>query len=139
ADRGEALTEVAPPGENEWQVAALQLFAPYYRRAQEKPADPWAQAFGFRLNALARPRITVQHGDARRTLDLEACADASGFASAVPGGALAYRDAQPFLFTLPNFAAGTASVADGAVLAPMPGKVIAVDVAEGEAVTKGQR
>jgi 3-methylcrotonyl-CoA carboxylase alpha subunit len=29
--------------------------------------------------------------------------------------------------------------ADGAILAPMPGKVIAVDVAEGDAVAKGQR
>jgi len=34
---------------------------------------------------------------------------------------------------------GHASAADGAILAPMPGKVIAVDVAAGEAVTKGQR
>src|SRR3546814_19478609 len=30
-------------------------------------------------------------------------------------------------------------VADGALLAPMPGKIIAVDVAEGDHVTKGQR
>ncbi len=34
---------------------------------------------------------------------------------------------------------GTASAADGAILAPMPGKVIAVDVSEGDAVTAGQR
>ena len=34
-------------------------------------------------------------------------------------------------------AAGTAS--DGAILSPMPGKVIAVDVAAGDKVTKGQR
>ena len=33
----------------------------------------------------------------------------------------------------------SASALDGAILAPMPGKVIAVDVAKGEAVTKGQR
>ncbi|MEM7666365.1 MAG: acetyl/propionyl/methylcrotonyl-CoA carboxylase subunit alpha [Pseudomonadota bacterium] len=36
-------------------------------------------------------------------------------------------------------AGGQASAADGAILAPMPGKVIAVDVAEGDAVTAGQR
>ncbi|QZD90355.1 acetyl/propionyl/methylcrotonyl-CoA carboxylase subunit alpha [Qipengyuania aurantiaca] len=36
-------------------------------------------------------------------------------------------------------AGGAASAADGAILAPMPGKVIAVDVAEGDAVTAGQR
>ena len=34
---------------------------------------------------------------------------------------------------------GHAAAADGAILAPMPGKVIAVDVAAGETVTKGQR
>jgi 3-methylcrotonyl-CoA carboxylase alpha subunit len=34
---------------------------------------------------------------------------------------------------------GQASAADGAILAPMPGKVIAVDVAEGQTVTAGQR
>ena len=31
------------------------------------------------------------------------------------------------------------SVADGAILAPMPGKVIAVDVAEGQEVAAGER
>ena len=36
-------------------------------------------------------------------------------------------------------ATGQASAADGAIIAPMPGKVIAVDVAEGQAVTAGQR
>lgn len=34
---------------------------------------------------------------------------------------------------------GAASAADGAILAPMPGKVIALDVAEGDTVTTGQR
>jgi 3-methylcrotonyl-CoA carboxylase alpha subunit len=39
----------------------------------------------------------------------------------------------------PLRAAEGASAAGGAILAPMPGKVIAVDVTAGEAVTKGQR
>ncbi len=34
---------------------------------------------------------------------------------------------------------GHHSAADGAILAPMPGKVIALDVAEGDSVTTGQR
>ncbi|HEY6817328.1 MAG TPA: acetyl/propionyl/methylcrotonyl-CoA carboxylase subunit alpha [Croceibacterium sp.] len=139
AERGEALTAIAPPGENEWQVAALQLFAPYYQRGEQSLADPWAAAFGFRLNAPSGPRITLQRGPERRVLQLEDCTAASGFANPVDGGALAYRDAQPFLFTLPTFAAGAHAAGDGAILAPMPGKVIAVDVAAGETVTKGQR
>ena len=58
---------------------------------------------------------------------------------AVADGVLVYRNGSPFLFTLPNFAAGAAAHGDGEIRAPMPGKVIAVDVAPGEAVTKGQR
>ncbi|AWW75720.1 methylcrotonoyl-CoA carboxylase [Erythrobacter sp. KY5] len=45
-------------------------------------------------------------------------------------------------FVLPAYRAegtGHASAADGAIIAPMPGKVIAVDVAEGDTVTAGQR
>ena len=33
----------------------------------------------------------------------------------------------------------TATAADGAILSPMPGRVIAVDVAAGDTVAKGQR
>ncbi|OYW49985.1 MAG: methylcrotonoyl-CoA carboxylase [Novosphingobium sp. 28-62-57] len=35
--------------------------------------------------------------------------------------------------------AGLANMGDGAILSPMPGKVISVDVAAGQAVTKGQK
>ena len=45
----------------------------------------------------------------------------------------------PFLFTPPNFSGGSHAAADGAILAPMPGKVIAVDVTEGQVVAAGQR
>ena len=49
-------------------------------------------------------------------------------------------DGDSFVIAWPRADAGAgASAADGAILAPMPGKVIAVDVAVGEAVTKGQR
>ena len=34
---------------------------------------------------------------------------------------------------------GTASMSDGSILSPMPGRIIAVEVAEGQSVTKGQK
>ena len=139
ADRGDELTEVDPAGENEWQVAALQLFAPSYAASLEPKAGPWQQVDGFRLNRDAGPRITVQHKDERRVMELEQCVAASGFATPLGDDALVYRGGQPFLFTHPNLSAGAASAADGAILAPMPGKVIALDVAEGDSVTAGQR
>ena len=49
------------------------------------------------------------------------------------------EDGAQFTFTRVANVSRGASALDGAILAPMPGKVIAVDVAEGEVVTKGQR
>jgi 3-methylcrotonyl-CoA carboxylase alpha subunit len=139
AERGDALIEIEPAGDNEWQVAALSLFAPWYAAGEQASAGPWAANFGFRLNRDDAARITVQHGHERRVLMLEDCTAATGFSAPIDAGALVWRDAQPFLFTPPNFADGSHSAADGAILAPMPGKVIAVDVGEGEAVEAGQR
>ncbi len=139
AERGDAMTEVAPPGDAEWQVAALSLFGPYYAAGDTPGAGPWESAFGFRLNRADAARITVQHGGERRTLMLDECTETTGFAAPIDGGSLVWRDAQPFLFTQPNFAGGHHSAHDGAILAPMPGKVIAVDVAQGDVVVAGQR
>jgi 3-methylcrotonyl-CoA carboxylase alpha subunit len=139
AQEGESLT--APPelGDNEWSVAALQMFAPYFAGGEEELAGPWVRDFGFRLNAPTQSRITIQHGAERRTVMLEDAVNASGFSAPVNRGALVYKDAQPFLFTLPSFSAGAAAAGDGAIVAPMPGKVTSIDVSEGEKVTKGQR
>ena len=46
---------------------------------------------------------------------------------------------QPYFLSRRFDGSGQTSAADGAILAPMPGKVIAVDVAEGQTVTAGQR
>jgi 3-methylcrotonyl-CoA carboxylase alpha subunit len=135
----EALTQVAPPTEGEWKAAALQLFAPWFNHRDDVSADPWRLALGFRLNAPDRGAITVQLGDERRTYALTDLNDAEGVIHTGPAGVMLYRDGAAFRFSLPNFSGHHASAADGAILAPMPGKVIAVDVAPGDAVTKGQR
>jgi len=139
AQQGDALTAAPELGDNEWMLAALQMFSPYYQKGEEAGAGPWARDFGFRLNAPTQARITVQHGTERRTLMLEDCIAASGFSAPVDRGALVYKDAQPFLFTWPSFAAGAASAGDGAIVAPMPGKVTSIDVSSGDKVAKGQR
>jgi 3-methylcrotonyl-CoA carboxylase alpha subunit len=140
AERGDALTARPEPGDNEWMVAALQLFAPYFQRGEESLADPWASNFGLRLNAPDVAQITLQLGAERRTLDLESCTAASGFSMPLDGGALVFKDAQPFLFTPPRFGGGGVHGAhDGEIEAPMPGKVTAVEVSKGETVAKGQR
>ncbi|WP_347302045.1 biotin carboxylase N-terminal domain-containing protein [Croceibacterium sp. TMG7-5b_MA50] len=144
AERGELLTDAGAPGDNEWQVAALALFAPFYNAGAEPGAGPWDRLSGLRPNSAPKARITVQHHGAGgaaelRVLDLADCLDADGTAIPVAGGVLVARDGQPFLFSLPRFAAGAAQVGDGTILAPMPGRVIAVDVADGDEVVAGQR
>ena len=59
ADRGDALTEIEPASENEWQVAAMQLFAPYFAASEERGAGPWEANFGFRLNREEATRIML--------------------------------------------------------------------------------
>jgi 3-methylcrotonyl-CoA carboxylase alpha subunit len=138
--RGDALSAAPRAGDNEWMVAAMQSFAPYFERGEENPADPWAANFGFRLNGPDTARITLAHGAETRTLELEGCTDASGFSMPLGNGVLVFKDAQPLLFTPPHFGAGAShGVHDGEIEAPMPGKVTAVEVALGDKVTKGQR
>jgi 3-methylcrotonyl-CoA carboxylase alpha subunit len=52
-----------------------------------------------------------------------------------------FLDGEPWKFGPPasGDAVGGAAVSDGAILSPMPGRVAAVDVSEGDPVTKGQR
>ena len=91
---------------------------------------------GFRLNAQSRrtdnflldgATIAIEHGAA------EAGSEAVDSLLIAEGG-------QVWQLT-PWRAAGAAAglAGDGAILAPMPGRVIAVDVAAGDSVTKGQK
>ncbi len=139
AERGETLTAAPEPSEAHWNIAAIQHFAPYIYHAQVNSADPWARNLGFRLNAPDCCAITVQHGDDRRTIDPFGFTNAGGTTAPVRDGVLAWNEGQPLLFTRPCFAAPGAGVGAGAILAPMPGKVIAVEVVEGQQVTKGQK
>ncbi|HZV19857.1 MAG TPA: biotin carboxylase N-terminal domain-containing protein [Sphingobium sp.] len=53
---------------------------------------------------------------------------------------IAFEHGAAFRIALPrDDGAGIGQIGDGAILAPMPGRVIAVEVAQGERVTKGQR
>ena len=112
---------------------------------------------GFRLNAARREEVALGRGGVfeivdlaeARTLSQSVGFDAADFyvhddAAIVTG----YRDGDhvvvfnagtAFRFDLAARGSGVAAAGGGAILAPMPGKVIALDVAEGDTVTAGQR
>ena len=95
---------------------------------------------GFRLNADPRVAATLFHKGESRTVDVigeRDAAHATGFVE--DARTVVFADGQGFEFALESRGSGAAAAGSGAILAPMPGKVIAVDVAEGDQVTAGQR
>lgn len=95
---------------------------------------------GFRLNADPRVAATLFHKGESRTVDVigeRGAAHATGFVE--DARTVVFADGQGFEFALESRGSGAAAAGSGAILAPMPGKVIAVDVAEGDRVAAGQR
>ena len=101
---------------------------------------------GFRLNRDPNTEVVVYRDDQpqRIAYDLDLSDSARCYevsAGSMLGGseAMYFEEGAQFTFSRNADVRHGASAADGAILAPMPGKVIAVDVAAGEAVAKGQR
>ncbi|SFF78659.1 3-methylcrotonyl-CoA carboxylase alpha subunit [Novosphingobium sp. CF614] len=119
---GEALAAPPVPSDEALQAAASSLL-------------PVTAMAGFRLNAApARAALFLLDGE-------QVEIGLTGQASEKPtSGVLVTEQGQAWLLSpwrrdsAPGGAKGS-----GAILAPMPGKVIAVDVAQGDVVTKGQK
>jgi len=107
-----------------------------------RPNSPWSWARGFRLNAGKRPTI-VRLDDGQQVHEVAfreiAPADAD-YVRVVDEGYLVSRAGDTFVFrdARTEGAAGAAA-GDGAIVSPMPGKIIALEIAAGDTVTKGQK
>ncbi|MCL9982921.1 MAG: acetyl/propionyl/methylcrotonyl-CoA carboxylase subunit alpha [Erythrobacter sp.] len=98
--------------------------------------------FGFRMNAPARTTIGLHIDGQRYAVDASSDDLRTGLCSdRERDGTIVVTEAGKsyFFSPSPEAAKSQASAADGAIIAPMPGKVIAVDVNEGQTVTAGQR
>jgi 3-methylcrotonyl-CoA carboxylase alpha subunit len=129
ARRLEALVPDDEPDEALWRSAAVVALA-----ADEQPL-----LSGFRLNSAAAPAATLAFGNDRRRIvlnDDDDYAPASGFAD--DERVVLFEGGQAYAFDK-RVRGGAGSVGNGSLLAPMPGRVISVDVAAGERVEKGQR
>jgi acetyl/propionyl-CoA carboxylase alpha subunit len=103
----------------------------------EGPA-PWS-ASGFRLNATPANSVPVEIDGARCEAPLTG--DVSGVTT-LPrhDGAILFASGEAYVATKPRSRGlGEVAAGDGQIVAPMPGRVVSVDVAQGDAVTKGQR
>ncbi|MEO1168977.1 MAG: acetyl/propionyl/methylcrotonyl-CoA carboxylase subunit alpha [Pseudomonadota bacterium] len=149
AEAGDSLIPNSEPADDVWAAAALR-----FQEVIETSADgdgsgsnsPWAVGSGIRLNAAPRREIALSSGGESRVLPFDEHGDdADGWLHhAVPmdrdNAWLVVDRGQPYRFTIARsegVAGGAAS--DGAILSPMPGKIIAVSIAAGDTVAKGDK
>ena len=125
----EELTARPEPTLAGLQLAAAELVG----RAGQ---GPWSASGGLRLNGASRRamRLSDQHG---RDYDVEL----AGVSDEAPKRqSIINEGGERFILRQWRAVGGAdGGVGSGSIIAPMPGKVIAVEVAAGQAVTKGQK
>jgi 3-methylcrotonyl-CoA carboxylase alpha subunit len=101
--------------------------------------DPWSALTGFRANATLDLRAEVNVGGQPHLVTLEASAPAS--VATFDGNNVLFLDGEAWPFARPRAAdiVGGDALSDGAIVAPMPGRIVSVAVSAGDSVTKGQR
>ena len=138
--RIDRLIPSSDPPEAVWNIAAVAMLGCDFGEAPS--ADlPWRALQGFRANARDENRVVLRHRNATRTVAAGEDAPLGGIATPAGGAMLVFADGQSFAFTLPGEGGGGGggAASDGSLISPMPGRIIALDVRQGDAVTKGQK
>jgi len=130
---GERLVAGSEPSAPVLQAAARALLP-------VNSADPWATLTGLRVAAAPDTRIAVDIAGFTHVVTLQEPAPSFTTAS-VAGEEVLFTAGEAWSFGLAraDHAAGGAAASDGAILSPMPGRIIAVHAAQGERVAKGQK
>jgi 3-methylcrotonyl-CoA carboxylase alpha subunit len=97
--------------------------------------------FGFRLNREAKTGIMLYGAHGPIAVDAEDSEVLTGLCADYEQDTIIVteRGNSHFLALRPLALAGSSSFSDGNILSPMPGRIIAVEVAAGQTVTKGQK
>ncbi len=121
------------------QDAASEIALPHW---SEPDCERRTGLAGFRLNGQKRSTVRLLvNGEESVVPSFDSAKDHtySGFQGGYGNGFHWENGAVFSVLPYRHDGSGSASAADGAILAPMPGKVIAVDVKDGDKVTAGQR
>jgi len=125
------------PSDAVWNLAATAMLASDFGGGAD---SPWLALEGLRINAAAELNVTLSHGGETRTIDLAREDVFEGAATTHGASWVVFTEGQAFAFTLGGASRDAAAGAgDGSLVSPMPGRVIAVDAREGDAVAKGQK
>ena len=134
--RGVALTATPKPSDHAQQGAARAFI-----RAATRASAPWVAAEGFRLNAPASRQVRMRWRDGTITANpLDSANEITGFDRlGAPGVVLVPENGEMYEFTLDTGerSEGEAAAGDGAILSPMPGKIVSVAAKAGAKLKKG--
>jgi len=147
------LTEAPPASEDALTYAASLLLAHDQQGfvfAGSRPLVPWAMPSSFRLNAAPAETMLIAvdgrpvEADVRaaRELPYRQVAEplyAGSIAPTAFGIVVTDRGATRLVTAYRPRGVAGAAAGDGAIVSPMPGKIIALEVAAGDTVTKGQK
>jgi acetyl/propionyl-CoA carboxylase alpha subunit len=132
-ERSETLIPHADPTDAVLQAAAHAVLPP------STDSSIWNRPSGFRLNASAAFVIRLQHGEHAHAIPVDpAVAAPERTTLNLDGHIIVFDAGDAVVFTRPDLAHAEETEGGGTVLAPMPGRIIAVHVTKGDAVTKGQ-
>jgi 3-methylcrotonyl-CoA carboxylase alpha subunit len=103
--------------------------------------DSWTALTGFRIAAPPYADVAVQISGGTYIVAIDPSVEATGtLATMADGERVLFMEGQAWPFGLPRAdRSGGGTASDGMILSPMPGRVIAVEVALGDKVKKGQR
>ena len=117
------------------QIAARAL-------VPDQADNPWTALPGFRIAALPHCPVAVQIGGVTYNVAIDPTTKTVGTtATMADGERVLFVDGDAWSFGPPRAdrVAGGIVASDGMLHSPMPGRIIAVDVAQGDRVRKGQR
>jgi 3-methylcrotonyl-CoA carboxylase alpha subunit len=138
AEQGDALIPASEPDAEMLGQAGRHLVQAFSDQSRHSRDNELLE--GFRLNRTPNAELVVQSAGVNYRLQKIPDFEGHTYSSAANSeAALVTKNGQSFVIGLPRFNLGAASAGDGAILSPMPGRIIAVAVAAGDAVVKGQK
>jgi 3-methylcrotonyl-CoA carboxylase alpha subunit len=138
--KGERLIPPATPSQQAIDAAAARYRSDWLDWSAEN-RDLLSGLFGFRLNQTSAETVDLYVNGAHVT-GLTSASDINGLATSMTPQQeiLVTERGESWLFRLrPTPSAHAGAAGSGLILAPMPGKVIAIAVKAGQRVTKGQK
>jgi 3-methylcrotonyl-CoA carboxylase alpha subunit len=124
------LISGAEPGDGVIASAAAALLPP-------RSSDPWSALRGFRINGRPEGQVAV---DVEGRIYQTRAATTTGSTAVVGDARVLFLEGEAWAFGPPAAEhSGGSAIGDGALLAPMPGRIVSVDAIEGTTVKKGQK